>query len=195
MEEIYIRKARPEDSPEIAQFINLAMGDIIMRFIGEHSEEKALRLMEKLVRDKGNQYSYENCHVAEQVNEIVAAACVYNGADLHRLREPVALEIQKRFGLIFHPEDETQSGEYYIDCVGVAPGHQGKGIGTKLFRYLMDEFTIKRGHILGLLVDKENPEAKRLYIKLGFKLAGEKTLAGKPMEHYQFATHIQFLRE
>lgn len=186
MQVINIRKAKPEDSQEIAQLINLAMGDIILRFIGEDSGEKALSLMEKLVGDTGNQYSYENCHVVELENKIVAAACVYDGADLHQLRKPVAREIMHRFGLKFQPEDETQPGEYYIDCVGVAPGHQGKGIGTKLFRYLMDEFAYKRGQPLGLLVDKENPEAKKLYIKLGFTFAGDKTLAGKPMEHLQF---------
>lgn len=180
-----IRKAKPEDSGTIASLVILAMEEIFYSFIGEESREKAVQLLEWLIREKNNQYSYENCWVAGLEGRIVAAAIVYDGAALHELRKPVAARIAELFHRDFNPEDETQAGEFYIDSVAVAPDQQGRGTGTKLFQFLIDEFVNRRGETLGLLVDRDNPDAKRLYLKLGFKIAGEKMLAGKSMEHLQ----------
>lgn len=186
MPELIIRRAVPEDSHQVASLIALAMHDIILRFIGEDSEAKAQQLLYRLVSKKGNQYSFENCWVAEIEKEVVAAACIYDGAKLKVLRKPVAEEIAGMFGRNFNPEDETQAGEFYIDSVGVMPSHQGMGIGTKIFEFLIEEYVYTRKKVIGLLVDKENPDAKRLYLKLGFKYSGDKNLAGKQMEHFQF---------
>lgn len=181
-----IRKAKHEDSSHVAYYITLAMEDIVLRFIGENMPEKALALIQKLVSEKGNQYSYENCWVVEMGNEITGAACIYDGAELQKLREPVAIAIKEMYGREFSPEDETKAGEHYIDTVGIKPGLQGKGIGTTLFQFLIDEYVHKQNKTLGLLVEKENLKARSLYTKLGFMLAGEKRLAGKPMEHLQY---------
>lgn len=85
----------------------------------------------------------------------------------------------------FNPEDETSQGEWYIDTLGVHPNQQGKGVGSLLLNYLIEERVTKLQQTLGLLVDLDNPNAKRLYLKLGFKSVGEKTLAGKQMDHLQ----------
>jgi ribosomal protein S18 acetylase RimI-like enzyme len=181
-----IRKATPNDSTPITAAILLAMDDIIYRFIGDDSTERAFHFVEDLVREKGNQYSYENCWVAESENEVVAAAVVYDGARLQELREPVAARLMELFNREFNPEDETQAGEFYIDCVGVDPAQQGKGIGTGLFRFLIDSYVIQQRKTLGLLVDTTNPKAKELYLKLGFEIVGTKKLVGKDMLHLQF---------
>lgn len=181
-----IRKAKREESKIIANYIFLAMEEIAYQFIGEKSKEKALQLLNSLIEETNNQYSYENCWLVESENEIVAAALVYDGTKLHELREPVARKIKTMFNRAFNPEDETQAGEYYIDCVGVNPNQQGKGIGSKIFQFLIDEYVSKRNETLGLLVDQDNPNAKRLYLKLGFEVVGEKTLVGKKLEHLQF---------
>jgi len=181
-----IRKAKPEDSKAIATYAMLAMEEIVYQFIGEKSPEKAKQFLLNLITKKANQYSHENCWVMEIGNEIVALAIVYDGGKLQELREPVAKEIKSMFNRDFNPENETEAGEYYIDSVGVSPHQQGKGLGSKLFQFLIDEYVYKRNETLGLLVDKDNPNAKKLYLKLGFEIVGEKTLAGKKMEHLQF---------
>src|SRR5690606_1465950 len=142
--------------------------------------------LDSLVRMKANQYSYENCWVAVADEEIVAAAVVYDGGRLAELLVPVADQIREMFERDFNPENETQAGEYYIDCVGVHPDRQGEGIGSKLFKFLIDSYVHERKQTLGLLVDKDNPKAKNLYLKLGFDLGGEKALAGKKLEHMQY---------
>lgn len=181
-----VRKAKLEESKVIASLIILAMEDIVFNFIGENSEAKALTFLESLIKEKNNQYSYENCWVGESEKGIIAAVIVYNGADLENLREPVAHKIKEMFNISFSPEEETQAGEYYIDCVGVDPSQQGKGIGSKVFQFLIDEYVEKNNQTLGLLVDKDKPNAKKLYLKLGFEIVGEKTLVGKQLEHLQF---------
>jgi ribosomal protein S18 acetylase RimI-like enzyme len=180
-----IRKAKAEEYKLIAPLILLAMGDIIFRFIGENSSEKATSLLERLISQRGNQYSFENCFVAEAEGKIVAAALVYDGGRLQQLREPVAKAIKLMFNRDFTPDDETEAGEYYIDCVAVNPARQRAGIGSKMFKFLIDNYVYNQGKTLGLLVDKENPGAKKLYLKLGFEIVGEKRFAGKQMEHLQ----------
>ncbi|MFT7898464.1 N-acetyltransferase [Tenacibaculum ascidiaceicola] len=180
-----IRKATTKDSQEIAFYMLLAMEDIVYKFIGENSTEKALTLLESLIIQKSNQYSYENCWVIENDNKTIAAANIYDGADLKKLREPVAALIKTMFNKELTYEYETQSGEYYIDCIGVNPSYQGKGVGSKVLKFLINEYVHKKNETLGLLVDKENPNAKKLYLKLGFKVVGNKILAGKEMEHLQ----------
>jgi len=91
------------------------------------------------------------------------------------------------FNRSFNPEEETQAGEYYIDCVAVNPTRQGSGVGSKILQFLINEYVYERNEKLGLLVDKENPDARKLYLKLGFEMVGEKTLAGKKMEHLQLS--------
>ena len=180
-----IRKANIEDAEIIATYILLAMEEILYQFIGEKSREKARQFLTNLIGKKNNQYSYENCWVMELNKEVAAVAVVYDGARLQILRAPVAQEIKAMFNKDFNPEDETEAGEVYIDSIAVSPQQQGQGLGAKLLQFLIDEYVIKRKETLGLLVDKENPNAKKLYLKLGFKMVGEKTLAGKRMEHLQ----------
>ncbi len=181
-----IRKAKAEDAKPIAQYMMLAMREIIYHFIGEKSNLKANKFLESLIRKKSNQYSYENCWVAESEQGVLAVANVYNGALLKELRTTVEEQLNVMFNKDLRLEDETEDGEFYIDCIGVHPNEQGKGIGSKLLIFLIDEYVRKQKRTLGLLVDNDNPNARRLYLKLGFEIVGEKTLMGKRMDHLQF---------
>ncbi|WP_211227063.1 GNAT family N-acetyltransferase [Terrimonas ferruginea] len=185
-----IRKAISAESDSIAPLIFLAMEDIVYYFIGERVRDNAIQLLSSLIRETNNQYSFENCWVIETDNQIVAAAIVYNGADLAALRAPVLAKIKQVYNRNLNLENETEPGEYYIDCIGVDPAHQGKGLGSKIIAFLVQEFVGEQNEILGLLVDKNNPGAKRLYLKSGFAIVGEKKLAGKEMEHLQISKQL-----
>ena len=182
---VFVRKATLNDSEIIATYLFLAMEDIVYKFIGEEDAEKAKEFMLHFVEKGNNQYSYQNCWVVEDNMKVVAAINLYDGALLSELRQPVIEYIRSKFYKDFNPEDETQAGEYYIDSLGVNPNQQSKGIGAKLLQFIIDEYVNKHSQTLGLLVDEINPNAKRLYLKLGFKSAGRKVLFGKNMEHLQ----------
>lgn len=180
-----IRRAVLTDSEDIASCLLLAMEEIIWKLIGEEDREKAFAFMRYFVEKENNQYSWQNCWVVEEERSIVAAVNVYNGAQLHELRQPVIDYIKKTFNRYVTPEDETGPGEYYIDSLGVHPEHRCKGIGTRLLQFLLDEYVTRRRQTLGLLVDDGNLAAKRLYRKLSFKTSGRKVLLGKHLEHLQ----------
>lgn len=182
-----IRKATPEDATAIAEFLFLAMEDIIYQFIGRKNAQEAKDLLALFAGQAGNQYSYENTWIAEYEGSIAGAVCIYDGAKLYELRDPIAAAIRGTYKMDFNPEDETQAGEYYLDCIGVAPDMQGKGIGSGLLQFVIDLYVHQYGHTVGLLVDKENPGAKKLYLHKGFKIVGQKTFGGKEMEHLQFS--------
>lgn len=139
------------------------------------------------VKTENNQYSYNNCLVAEFKGEVIAAINIYDGADLIKLRQPVLDYIRTNFNPAFDPENETREVEIYIDSLGVLPDWQGKGIASQLLRYLIDQYVERNGKTLGLIVEAGNEHAKALYLKLGFTYAGKKTLAGKQLEHLQMS--------
>lgn len=180
-----IRKATFEDSEFIATHLLLAMEEIIYKFIGIKEYKTAYYFLLHFVETENNQYSYQNCFVAIDQDEIIGAVSVYDGAKIHTLRKPVVDYVRLNFNPDFDPEDETQSGEFYIDSLGVNPKCQGKGIGSKILQFLIEEYVTQNNLTLGLLVEEENPSAKKLYLKLGFKIVGVKTLVGKTLEHLQ----------
>ena len=182
---ILVRKAILNDSKLIATYLLLAMKGIIYKFIGEENPGKAEEFLLHFVERENNQYSYQNCWVAEDDMGVVGAVNLYNGIQLSVLRRPVIEYIRSRFTNDINFEDETQAGEYYIDSLGVNPDRQNQGIGAKLLQFLIDEYVNKRSQTLGLLVEEGNSNARRLYLKLGFKIVGKKILLGKNMEHLQ----------
>lgn len=180
-----IRKATSEDASSIMEHMFLAMEDILYEFIGTKDADKARELLLFFIARENNQYSYQNCLVAEIGEEIAGSINIYDGARLQELREPVVRYIRTNFGLDFKPEDETERGEYYIDTLGVSPGYQGKGLGTEILQFVIREYVNGLGRTIGLLVDVENQKAETLYLKLGFEMKGQKVLAGKKMKHLQ----------
>lgn len=184
------RKAVVEDSASITSLLMLATGEVICRFIGEPNFSKAVDFLCHFVKSENNQYSFQNCYVVEDGGEIIGALLAYDGAKLHELREPVLEYIHQHFDPNLIVEDETQAGEYYIDSIGVLPTQQGKGIGATILHYVIKEQAFQNGRTFGLLVDKNNPGAKRLYLKMGFESVGEKNLLGISLEHLQLKGSI-----
>lgn len=180
-----IRKATIADAPFIATYLLLAMEDIVYQYIGQKDYNKAREFLEYFIERESNQYSYQNCFVAEEAGEVIAAVNLYDGAQLKMLREPIVQFIRMQFGNDSRFEDETQEGEYYIDTLGVNENQRGKGVGSQILQFLIDEYVIKNKQTLGLLVDEDNPSARKLYLKLGFTPIARKLFLGKRMEHLQ----------
>lgn len=180
-----IRKAKISDSKQIAPILLLAMEDLIYKFFNKKDYAAAKDFLQYFIERENNQYSYQNCFAAETDNEIIGAVNIYNGSDLEALRSPIVEYVRTRFNPDFDPEFETRAGEFYIDSLGVNPKYQGKGIGSKILQFLIDEYVYKNKQTLGLLVEEDNPLAKNLYLKLGFKVVGEKMLVGKKLYHLQ----------
>jgi ribosomal protein S18 acetylase RimI-like enzyme len=184
-----IRKALKDDSESISHLFMLASGEVICKFIGEQNPTKAQDFLYHFVNSEQNQYSYTNCYVAVEKDVIIGAILVYDGERLQELRKPVLDHIHANLYPELYIEDETHAGEYYIASIGVSPLQEGKGVGSKLLQLVIQEKVISEGQTLGLLVDKRNPSAKKLYLRLGFKPVGEKTVLGLSLVHLQMTAY------
>lgn len=187
-----IRKATANDAEAIARHLLDAMEDIVYAFIGERDHAKAYEFMSYFTGTENNQYSYENCRVAEVDRKVVGAINVYDGALLAELRRPVVQYIRNNYKRDFPEGDETGAGEYYLDTLSVDKNFRCRGIGSGLLQFVIDEYVHRQHKILGLLVDDGNPDAKRLYLKLGFKPAVPKILFGKQLAHLQISPANDF---
>lgn len=182
-----IRPATPDDAPKLAELINMAMLGITFSFIGKEDIDEANSFIEDLVSTRNNQYSYQNIFVIQELDQIIGQICIYDGAKFEELRVPVWQSIKVKYGHDYYADAETGPGEMYIDTFAISPTVRGKGLGKELLNFAIDYFVHKQKKILGLLVDRDNPDAKRLYEKLGFKVIGDKTIFGKEMERMQYA--------
>lgn len=184
---IEIRKAVAKDAAQIAPIMLLAMEEIVYFFLGENNKEKAIAFLEEHIAKPANQYSFENIIVAENDGVISGQICLYAGAELQKLRTPILRYLEEKYDNLLDLEKEAQDGEIYIDTLAVSPDAQGKGIGKMLLLYAIDYYVTMRQQVLGLLVDKENPDAKKLYLKIGFKAVGHLEIFEKEMEHLQYS--------
>lgn len=178
-----IRKSEPKDHQVVASLMIQAMEDWATAFTKSEDLTIAHSLFEKFFQQKGNQYSFENAWVALEGNEVIASITAYDGGKLRKFRQPFLDYVNQKFGYDVALEDETESGEFYIDTIGVLPSFQGKGIGRKLIEFIVSVAEEMEFDQVGLLVDVENPAAKRLYEKIGFQVVGRKELMDGQYEH------------
>ena len=185
---IICRPAQREDAAQIAPIMLLAMEEIVYYFMNERNKEKAIALLTLFIERTDNQYSYQHIMVAEEDGQLLGQLCLYDGAHLEELRQPILDFLAENYKVILPTaEQETQAGEIYLDTIAVSPQAQGKGIGKLLLAAAIKEYVEKQGKILGLLVDQDNPAAKKLYLHMGFKTVKPVTIFQKEMEHLQYA--------
>lgn len=181
-----IRPAKTEDADQVAPLFILSMGHIAGIFADSDNYEDAIPFFRHFFKMNNNQYSYMHTLVFEEENKILGSVTGYDGANLRELRQPVLDQLRKTKP-DFTPGDETEAGEYYLDCINVNPECQGKGIGKKLILAFCEKARALGHSRVGLIVDMENPDAKRFYEKLGFNATGEKDF----MNH----TYVHMVRE
>ncbi len=163
-----IRQAKPADEAAVVPILFQAMYEVACKLAGTSDDGVLGPLFGHFFRTPGNQYSYENTLVYEDAKGIGGIIVGYDGARLSVLRAPVFARIEAQLGHRYQPGDETGPGEFYLDSIAVAPASQGKGIGRQLI-YAAEDRARAEGHArTGLLVSDENPDARRLYERLGY---------------------------
>lgn len=186
-----IRPARPEDFKQVAPLMVQAMEDLACSFANVDIPTKAYPLFEHFFQLPANQYSFEHTLVYAENDVIMGSITFYDGDLLSTYRAPFLAHIAKEYNVIdLHIEDETIPGEVYIDTVSVSPNYQGKGIGKKLLAAAINQAKNQGKEKIGLLVDFGNPNAKKLYVKLGFKSAGKRQLGNNFYEHLQLDLQV-----
>lgn len=173
-----IRKATKDDSRIVSRLMFGAMEDIVYKMIGERNSDKGIDFLRYLFEREGNQYSYTNAVVFEGDGKVLGSLIYYDGAKLNELRQRVLESARELSGCDVFMEDETSSCELYLDTLSVLEPYRGRGIGRKLLEYAKTDFPSWGKDYLALLVDVENPNAQRLYERVGFRVKDEIDLAG-----------------
>lgn len=187
MNDIRIEQAQPQQASAIASLIMLAMNHACCQYFAgpHHTLSDFQQLMIRLVERRDSQYSYLHTLVALDGNEVIGCCVSYEGEKLHALRRAFIDEALASFGIDYSGmEDETQAGELYIDSLAVDARYQGRGIATALLKATCEKALTL--HLpAGLLVDKGNPAAERLYTRLGFRYVNDATWGSQLMKHLQ----------
>lgn len=156
----------------------------------EHGLDDFKQLMARLVSQDGTQYSFGNCLIAMDGDMLAGVLVSYDGGQLHRLREAFVRGAKAAFGHDFsHIEDETSEGEYYLDSLAVKVNYRHRGIASALIGTAIQRAKSMGFPRVGLLVDKSNPSAERLYCSLGFQFVNDTSWGGHPMRHLQLEVH------
>ena len=183
---IEIRNAVREEAPDIARMIMMAMTDeCCLHFCGEgHGLDDFMRMMTLLVEREDSQYSYRNTLVAVDGNRVAGIAVSYDGGRLLELRRPF-LELALEYIGKDHSgmDEETQTGELYLDSLAVLPEYRRQGIASRLIKATKERANEMGQPCVGLLVDKGNPAGEALYASVGFRYANDSHWGGHDMKH------------
>lgn len=190
--DIKIIDAQPTDASFIAETVMTAVGsEICEGMAGTHSIEDVRGIFTRLAGRDDSQYSWRNTRLAVDSDGNRIGACVsYDGSKLRCLRRSFFEEANKTLGWGLTSEEienipaETDENEFYLDSLMVLPSFRKQGIATKLISDASRRADVF-GKRLGLLVDTDNPRARRLYESLGFQEVGIRPFAGVEMYHMQ----------
>lgn len=180
--------ARQSDAQFIGAAVVEAIGsEIASGLAGEHhTVADVIALFSSLAEREDSQYSYLNTLVAiDDDGKLVGACVAYDGARLPELRQPFFKAVTDRLGLdLGNVEDECEPDEFYLDTLAVLPAYRGRGIASDLLRASIAR-AAECGKPAGLLVDKSNPLARKLYERVGFRKVGERPFVHVLMDHMQ----------
>lgn len=189
---ITLRNCRKEDAPAVASLIIEAMSEeCCQHFYGKsHTIEEFHDMIARLVEREHTQYSYENTICAVNgTGRVVGIMICYDGRQLKELRRAFIDETKKRFDRDFSDmPDETEAGELYVDSAAVVRDMRRQGIAKQLFKAAGNRAISMGINRLGLLVDRNNPNAERLYRSLGFEYVGDTDWGGHTLKHMQLNT-------
>lgn len=184
--QITIRSASPADANLIGWGICEAIGPELVANLGINTSPQTVKdVFSALAARTDTQYSWRNSLVAEVDGESAGLIVAYDGAELLRLREAFIAMAAERLHIDFSDVPaECEPNEVYLDTLAVKPQFRGMGIAKTLIEAAVAKATTI-GKPAGLLVADDNPNARRLYEKCGFKPVGRVPFAHEMMTHMQ----------
>jgi ribosomal protein S18 acetylase RimI-like enzyme len=179
-----IRQAVPGDALKCVPLIMEAIGDIAFVLTAATGDQEIASILHDFFVQEETRISYQNALVMEQEGDVVGVALVYDGAKARELDAPLERAAAIKSGdSNYRIPTEPETSEFYLDTVSVSPQAQGKGYGRKLIEAACDRARKLRHQRIALLVEVDNPAAKRLYERLEFQADYTKWIAGKEYVH------------
>ena len=143
---IRVRDARREDAARVAELIVMAWP--VEEFLAMQEGltlERFTDMIRTFVEAEDNVYSYRYAKVAEVLMpdgsfRVAGMMNGYDGARYQELKQPVLDVMTREFGSggDFGNAVETEAGEFYLDSAGVDPSMRSMGIGSRLFKAMLE---------------------------------------------------------
>ncbi|KRN94793.1 GNAT family N-acetyltransferase [Pediococcus stilesii] len=177
-------KATTSDMPQVIELLKIILDEMELPFYLNNDQNEVTKLFTKTFQSK----TYTNdadVLVAKVDNQVAGLAFGYPGKNEDVLDD----EFQKHFDQVNIPaqeiyeDPEADADEWYLDSLVVNPEFQNQGIGTTLLNAI-PKFAKQRGLTkVGLLVDDLNPNAERLYRRIGFRDDHEQVVSNHHYKH------------
>lgn len=182
-----IRFARKEDGIAVSKLILVILKDMELDFLAKFGEEKTLEVLANCFKDPTYRFGYARGLVEEINGTIAGAVFGYPANEEAIIDRPLEnyLRSQGVGDSRMFIDSEVFPNEWYLDSIAVDERFRGQGIGSKLLTAADRLATHEGEKVIGLNVDKANPNAKRLYLREGFEDAGEIMISGHVYDHMQ----------
>nr|WP_250161197.1 GNAT family N-acetyltransferase [Furfurilactobacillus milii] len=185
---ITIREAQKDDAGQIAPLINIIFKEMELEELEDVPDPAVLKAITAAYQSEAYLSGAATTVVAEANGQVVGVAFGY--PDENEQKVDQVLEDATSFSDVFADDPfgsdyEAFKNEWYLDSIVVDPKYQGMGIGGKLLEAIPEEAVEDEKSVVGLNVDFENPGAKALYDRHGFKTVGIKKIG----DHWYF--HMQ----
>ncbi|MDR1473629.1 MAG: GNAT family N-acetyltransferase [Lactobacillales bacterium] len=182
-----IRESTLADGRVLSELSMIILCQMDFLFIKEVGLENLKSLIEQCYLDPRYRDDYMQAVVAEFNGEVVGAAFGFNDEQEDKIDEIFDTLLYENFGIRQGFEvKEAVSDEWYLDTIAVFKHMRGKGIGTKLLKFLPN-IAKKYGKIcVGLNVADDNFTAKKLYLSHGFVETGKKRLGNQRYTHMRW---------
>lgn len=185
---IIIRPAISGDAVLASRLMYLSMGELADYLFGA-THLSVDEILAGLFLLEGNRFSSSISDLAEWDGQPAGMLVSFPGREFTRRELNIGLGLLKLCGLWevlrLSPRAlsiasgvEAYRDEYYLANMAVLPHFQGRGIGSRLLAHA--EWKARGAGLkkCSLIVDTENPMARRLYERLGYQVVFTKTYPG-----------------
>ncbi|MEH7276644.1 GNAT family N-acetyltransferase [Neobacillus vireti] len=169
-QDLRFRAALKKDAEKAAELIHIAIADIAEKLTGQTKNENIRETLAHFFREENNRLSYKNTIVADILGEAAGIVITYPGEAASRLDEPILKRLRKkRQNEEIFLDKEADEGDFYVDTLCVADRFRGNGIGSKLLKEA-EKTALQKGYSrLSLNVAQDNPHAKKVYERIGYR--------------------------
>lgn len=200
MNEIHLRSCTKEDAENVVPLI-YSSGPAAFDFVFKNTSHTAQEFLSYAFQKPGGEFSFDNHYALCNGTEILAVGAVFGKARASTFTLKDALNIIRFYkgksisralnGLKIETMIKLpKKNEFALAHLGVREELRGKGYGTKLIRELMATVPQNTSNYFILDVAEENPKAKALYERLGFKVT-KKYISTYKNEYARVPNHFR----